>query len=431
MDFHLRPSGSWTAELNGAEVLFGDGVLDQLGEQVHAVLRHEPAAAEARGDDAVHVLLVTDPGVQAAGHSDRALAMLAGAGVEVRVFSELESNPTSAHVEAGRAMAEAWGRVDLILGFGGGSAMDCAKGINFLLSNGGRMEDYWGTGLASRPMLPSIGVPTTAGTGSEAQSYALISQTESKRKMACGDRKARFRSVLLDPQLISSVPRETAAHTGIDAVTHAIESYVSTRHNPISRLFSREAWRLLDGALESYLVAPEDPQARRAMLLGSFLAGSGIELAMLGAAHACANPLTARHGVPHGCAVGLMLPPVVRFNAADPASDAAAAYGELLQSSDLEVSEEEAGERLALRLEQLNRAAGLGRLQAFGVDAASLPRLAAEAAQQWTASFNPRPVTELDLEHLYLEALEPRRRGEPKAPVEQVAQAVHEGARAS
>ncbi len=424
MDFHLRPSGSWTAELNGAEVLFGDGILDRLGEQVRTVLARESAATGGDAADAVHVLLVTDAGVQAAGHADRALAVLADAGVEVRVFADIESNPTTAHVEAGRAVAEAWGRVDLILGFGGGSAMDCAKGINFLLSNGGCMEDYWGSGKASQPMLPSIGVPTTAGTGSEAQSYALISQAASKTKMACGDRKARFRSVLLDPCLISSVPRETAAHTGVDAVAHAVESYVSTRHNPISRLFSREGWRLLEGALESYLVAPEDSQARRAMLLGSFLAGSGIELSMLGAAHACANPLTARHGVPHGFAVGLMLPPVVRFNAADPASGAAAAYVELLQASDLEVSEDEAGERLALRLEQLNRAASLGRLQAFGVDAEALPRLAAEAMEQWTAGFNPRPVSEQDLENLYLEALEPRRRSEPTSPV-------HQGARAS
>jgi alcohol dehydrogenase len=232
-------------------------------------------------------------------------------------------------------------------------------------------------------MLPSIGVPTTAGTGSEAQSYALISHPETHAKMACGDPKARFREVILDPDLAASAPRPVAATAGIDAVSHAVESFVTTRGNDGSRKLAREAWRLLDGGLEAALAG--DREAVGDTLLGAHLAGAAIEASMLGAAHACANPLTARFGVVHGVAVGLMLPHVVRFNGEE-------LYRELRDG-------------LAARLEELRAAAGLpARLRDCGVAAASLPLLSEEAARQWTATFNPRPVTAADLLALYEEA---------------------------
>ena len=338
--------------------------------------------ALARGLGGTRALVVTDPGVRAAGHVDRALASLAEAGLAAAVFDRVAENPTSLHVEDGRGEAAAFA-ADLLIGLGGGSAMDCAKGINFVLTNGGRMEDHQGTGKAPLPMLPSIGVPTTAGTGSEAQSYALISHPETHAKMACGDPKARFREVILDPDLAASAPRAVAATAGIDAVSHAVESFVTTRGNDGSRRLAREAWRLLDGGLESALAG--DREAVGGTLLGAHLAGAAIEASMLGAAHACANPLTARFGVPHGVAVGLMLPHVVRFNGEE-------IYRELQDG-------------LAARLEELRVAACLpARLRDCGVDALSLPLLSEEAARQWTAAFNPRPVTAADLLSLYEEA---------------------------
>jgi alcohol dehydrogenase len=244
-------------------------------------------------------------------------------------------------------------------------------------------------------MLPSIGVPTTAGTGSEAQSYALISQADTHKKMACGDPKARFRTVLLDPQLVATVPPRVAAVTAYDAVSHAVESFVTRRRNPLSQLYGREAWRLLSGAFEAFLADRNAPGPRRAMLLGAHLSGAAIEQSMLGAAHACANPLTARFDVVHGAAVALMLPAVVRFNAADP--EVEALYQDLL----LEAGEG-AGERLARRLEAMRAAAGLpATLAAAGVDPEAIPRLAEEAAQQWTAGFNPRDVGVAEMESLY------------------------------
>src|SRR5262249_11761793 len=234
-------------------------------------------------------------------------------GLQTFLFDGVEESPTTRHVRAGVEFARA-SRIDFIVAVGGGSSMDCAKGINFLLTNGGEMADYKGFGKATRPMLPSVRGPTTAGTGSEAQSYALIADEKSHIKMACGDRKAAFRAAILDPEVTLSQPPAVTAITGLDALTHAVESYVCTRRNPLSQTFSREAWRLLEANLETVLRTPGDLAARGAMQLGAHFAGVAIENSMLGASHACANPLTAHYGITHGVAVGVLLPHVIRFN---------------------------------------------------------------------------------------------------------------------
>ena len=372
---------AWTAEIGTVRLHAGPGVLARLGEI-------------ARDLGAARVLLVTDPGVRAAGHADRALSCLESAGLAAALFDGVSENPSTTQVEAGRAAAEAH-RADVLVALGGGSSLDAAKGINFLVTNGGRMEDYWGFGKARLPLLPSIAVPTTAGTGSDAQSYALISQEGTHRKMACGDRSARFRAVLLDPDLLATAPRRVAAIAGLDALSHAVESYATRRRNPVSRLYAREGWRLLEGNLERHLAAPSHPETAGAMLLGAHLAGAAIENAMLGAAHGCANPLTARHGVPHGIAVALGLPHVVRWNGAgDP---------ELYRGLDNRYDGDP--DALAARIEDIRAAAGLpARLSdvpEWGIERAHLPGLAEAAAQEWTTSHNPRPATAADLLAIY------------------------------
>jgi alcohol dehydrogenase len=370
-------------------VLFETGALARLGE----------VARELGGRRA---LLVTDPGLENAGHPQRAVASLRDAGLHVAVFDGVEENPTTKHVGDGLRMASAE-KIDLLVAVGGGSAMDCAKGINFLLTNGGTMADYKGSGRASKPMLPAVGVPTTAGTGSEAQSFALIADEKTHLKMACGDRKVAFRAVILDPELTVSQPATVAGVTGIDALSHAIESYVSTRRNPLSQTFAREAWRLLERNFETVLSVPTDLEARGAMQLGAHFAGMAIECSMLGACHALANPLTAHYGLTHGIAIGVMLPHVIRFNAAT----AGILYGHLAHDVGLVNGDEmAAGEVLAQRITQLLVTAGLPTtLSACGVSGGIFPLLAEEAAQQWTATFNPRPVTEADLCQLYESAL--------------------------
>ncbi|MBX3452107.1 MAG: iron-containing alcohol dehydrogenase [Planctomycetaceae bacterium] len=370
-------------------VVFGAGSIQRLGELVR----------ESGGHRA---LLVTDAGILQAGHVEPALNSLRSAGVETTVFSDVQPNPTTDDVDRGVAAAKS-ANVDFLIAVGGGSAMDCAKGVNFLLTNAGAMRDYWGTGKATKPMLPLIAVPTTAGTGSEAQSYALIADAETHAKMACGDKKAACRVAILDPDLTASMPPSVAAATGMDAISHAVESYVTLRRNPISQLFSRRSWRLLSQAYPTSIRDPQSRAARGAMLLGAHLAGAAIENSMLGATHALVNPLTAHYGITHGVAIGIMLPHVVRYNA----QTVAAQYGQL--AADLRLCPEsspQAGELLARALRDMANLAGLpSSLAPFEVDPAKLPQLAAEAAKQWTGTFNPRPVTPASLEELYRCAL--------------------------
>jgi len=319
-------------------------------------------------------LLVADHGMVASGHVDEAVGPLQKAGIEIVRFHDFEVNPDTRMVENGTAFVSGF-NVDSIIGLGGGSSMDCAKGINFLLTNGGHMADYRGYGKATSPMLPMIAIPTTAGTGSEAQSYALIADAETHTKMACGDPKAAFRIALLDPALTISQPRSITATSGFDAIAHAVETFVTLRRNPLSELFSLEAWRLLEPNYERVLSQPDDITARGAMQLGAYYAGVAIENSMLGATHACANPLTARHGTAHGAAIAMLLPTVVRWN-----EQTGTDYRPL-------------GEALARRLEELAEAGGLrNNLRSAGVTESELPELAADAAEQWTGTFNPRPL---------------------------------------
>lgn len=331
-------------------------------------------------------LLVADHGLVASGHVDEAVTPLQQAGIEVIRYHDFEVNPDTRMVETGTAFV-ATQQIDSLIGLGGGSSMDCAKGINFLLTNGGRMADYRGYGNATQPMLPMIAIPTTAGTGSEAQSYALISDAETHVKMACGDPKAAFRVALLDPALTLSQPRSITATSGFDAIAHAVETYVTTKRTPLSEIFSREAWTLLEGNYERVLAQPDDLEARGAMQLGAFYAGVAIENSMLGATHACANPLTARYGTAHGAAIAMLLPSVVRWNE----RAAGDRYATLLKLSSVSSDDLTPTEALARRLEALAAAGGLESDLSRFVEKSDLAELAAEAAEQWTGTFNPRP----------------------------------------
>jgi alcohol dehydrogenase len=364
----------------------------------------------ARELPATRILLVTDRGIVSAGHATRVIRLLEAAGMFVVCFDQVQENPSVACVETCLELARRSG-IDAIVGLGGGSSMDTAKGCNFLLTNGGQMKDYWGVGKARLPMLPFLAIPTTGGTGSECQSFALISDAQTHQKMACGDPKAAARIAILDPALTVSQPAHVTACTGIDAVAHSLETAVTTKRTPLSFIFSRAAFRLTLAGLPRVIESPGDLDARGRMLLGAAWAGTAIENSMLGAAHSAANPLTAHFGIAHGQAVGLMLPHVVRFNAADPVI--ARIYAEFASAARLGFHPGEPSviaENLARRLEGLLRRAGLARpLSDWGVRPEDIPRLADEAAKQWTAQFNPRPVAAADFRRFYAEALAPKR----------------------
>jgi alcohol dehydrogenase len=339
-------------------VIFGRGAVDRLGE----------VAQELGGK---RVLVVTDKGVKQAGHERHAVESLRARGLDVSLFDDVTPNPTTEDVDRALEVARRE-RIDLLVGLGGGSSLDCAKGVNFLFTNGGRMEDYRGLGKAKLPFLPLIAVPTTAGTGSEAQSYALIADATTHMKMACGDKKAACRVAILDPDLTASMPTLVTAATGIDALSHALETYVSKPRNAISNLFSRNAWRLLAVGFGRVLKEPGDLNARAAMMLGAHLAGGAIE-----------------NSLPH----------VIRYNG----EVVCELYGDFAAEAGLcSADDPQAPSHLAQFVEKLlSEARCPNNLKAAGADPSLIPVLAEEAAAQWTANFNPRAVDRLQFEALY------------------------------
>lgn len=343
--------------------------------------------------------VVSDPGIVKAGHTQRGLDSLQDAGIKTFLFDQVVENPSTETVDLALGAAREF-EPDCLVGFGGGSSMDCAKGVNFLYSNGGRMQDYWGRDKALKPMLPMIAVPTTSGTGSEAQSFALISDARTHVKMACGDKKAACKVAILDPTLTVTQPHHVTAVTGIDALAHALETWVTRVRTPVSMMFSREAWRLLHWNFPKVLKDPQNLEARGGMQLGACWAGWAIENSMLGAAHACANPLTAEYGIIHGQAVAIMLPHVIRFNAGEyeywyrELTASTAGFGEIPAD----------GGSAALAdyiTAQIAHAGLMTRLREAEVEEDQLPDLAEAAAKQWTAGFNPRMVNAESLLEIY------------------------------
>lgn len=358
------------------ELISGQGCLDEITE-----------ITEGR------VFLVTDPGIVAAGHVARIEKLFAKCGIACWRFDKVQQNPTENDVES--CLAEyrrAFGNdtPDWIVAIGGGSSIDVAKGCATLAASGGRMRDHVGRKTTDRPQPPVIAIPTTAGTGSEVQSFALIGNSDTGQKMACGGDAPLF--ALLDPDLTHSQPRFVAACAGLDTLAHAVETAVTTARTEDSVMYAREAFRLVERNFETTLVNTANVPARSAMLRAAAAAGIAIENSMLGAAHSMANPLTAHFGIVHGQAVGQMLPFVVRFNADN--KQAALGYAELAYDAGLakrSESTQDAVLKLVGRLRELVKIAGFSRTPE-DIPASAVEMLANEAAEQWTAQFNPRPA---------------------------------------
>lgn len=366
------------AHTTGTRVIFGNGAVSRAGA----------LALEVGGSRA---LIVTDPGIAKAGHAEWVMASMKSTGLEAILFSEVNENPTTEDVARCVEVARE-GRVDILVGLGGGSSMDTAKGCNFILTNGGEMKDYCGSGKATKEMLPLIAIPTTAGTGSECQSFALIADEATHMKMACGDRKAAARVAILDPELTLTQPLSVTAHTGIDAFAHAIESAVTKSRSEVSIAYSQLSFALLNDGFEAVIRDPQCLQSRAKVQLGAAYAGVAIENSMLGAAHAAANPLTAHFGVVHGQAVGVMMPHVIEFNSED--KRIREIYKELYPG--------DLSERVSDLMSMVGMSTGIS---VYDIDDNLIQTLAQEASHQWTASFNPRKVESEDFVRLYTSAM--------------------------
>ena len=339
-------------------ILFGSGEFSRLGEL-------------ARGLDGSRCLVIADPGVVSAGHAQNAVRSLKARRLEVFEFHDFEPGPNVAMVDAGAAYAVQT-NPNLIVALGGGSSLDFAKAVNLVASCGGSIRDYWGYGNITKPLIPMIGIPTTAGTGSEAQTKTVIFDPQAASgggsNMICGDPKLAFGLAVLDPKLSLTQPHQLTASSGYEAIMNALESLHSIKRTAISECFGNDAWRLLSLNFERVLKEPADIDARGGMLLGAHLAGLAAEYSSLGAAHACAQPLVKDFKLTRGAASALMLGPVLEWQNVET--------------------------NLVQRVRHLARRAGLHTsLRDVPVPESTLPRLAEQAVAQWSGRFGPKALT--------------------------------------
>jgi alcohol dehydrogenase class IV len=343
------------------------------------------------------VLVVTDPGVKAAGITAKLLAELTDA-VDLTVFAEVVGNPDTQTVAAASQAAEA-ASADVIIGLGGGSSIDVGKSVALVATNGGRIADYEGADKVSHPPLPMVAIPTTVGSGSEVTKGAVITDPTTHVKMVIvSDLMFPVLAVLV-PEFVASVPRQLAATTGMDALTHAIEAYVAKGANPITDSINIGAIELIGRSLVS--AAYGDPAALYDMLVASCMAGIGFHDAGLGAVHALANTLGAHYGVHHGTANALFLPYVIDFNlsaAPEKFARIATALGEDTAGLDLAA----AAHLASVAVHRLAEQTGVPRkLGDVGVPDTAIDMLAEQAISQADLPGNPRTCSLADLKNLY------------------------------
>ena len=378
------PTGRGVAELHLPPIVhFGRGAVAALGP-------------EARGFGE-RALLVTDRGLAASGIVDQVARVLRDAGVEPLIFDRVEPNPTIAQVEAG-LQAGAGKEIRVIVSVGGGSAHDCAKVIALVATNGGDVREFEGLDRSAHRGLPLICVNTTAGSGADVSRYAVITDPRRDLKMIIVDRHLMPRVAINDPLLTVGMPTAVTMASGIDALTHAIEAYVSTLASELSSLYALRAMELVVADLEIAVRDGADLDAREGMMMGSMLAGLAIDSASVGAVHAMAHQLGAVYDLPHGVCNGILLPVVVEFNE----SSASERYGRIAAL----FGGASTGRRLPALLRSLGDRVGLPRgLSELGVDRARIPELAARAMTDMCMSTNPRPMTEADVSRLFERAL--------------------------
>lgn len=273
--------------------------------------RHVPDHVKEYG--ANRVLFVADPNLVSTDVVERVTSPLEKGGVSYTIFSDIEPEPDAKGVEAGLEVARSEG-CEVVVGVGGGSTLDTAKVIAVMLNNKGHIRDYVGQDLIPHPGVPMIALPTTAGTGSEVTIWAVIAEKDKKTKYGVGGRYMTASIAVCDPELTLTLPPHITATSGIDALAHALESYVNKATQPISEALSIQAMELVARSLRTAVVDGESIQARSDMLLASLMAGLAFNSTRLGIAHALAMPLGANYKIPHSVIIAILLPEVMQFN---------------------------------------------------------------------------------------------------------------------
>lgn len=385
------PSAVTVSKFHTPEIVIGPGSLAEAG-----------GAASRLG--AQRPFVVTDPGIIEAGWTARLTSGLREEGLSPTIWSELTPNPKDHEVTAGFKRYTDSG-CDIIIAIGGGSCADAAKAIAILTGNGGEIADYSGVDYVTQPIPPLLMIPTTAGTGSDVSQFCIITDTSAAVKMTIMGRALVPDISVTDPELLSTMPDELAAATGLDALTHGIESYLSMAHNPLADGHALDAVRLVFGNLPQMLGERSRSCWSGQMALASLEAGMAFTNALLGATHALSHQIGGLLDLPHGVINGVLLPHVIRFNA----HAGGARFGPLACAAGLDpggAPGDEAGLMLADRVADLATELGVPRhLGQVGVTRADLPTLARNALSDACLVTNPRTATEADLLGLLTAAL--------------------------
>jgi len=374
------------------ELIFGRGAAKQVGK-IATNLGSKKA------------ILVTDPGVTKAGLIQGIIASLEEANVAYVIFDQVESDPSTQLVMKVTEIAKT-NNCDLVIGIGGGSALDASKAIAAMVTNPGDISEYAGIGKLNNPTIPTIAIPTTAGTGSEATYWSVLTNKETHLKAGVGSWYLMPTVALADPLLTLSLPPSLTAGTGMDALTHAIESYVCTATQPISEAMSEKAIALIGRSLRKAVVNGRDIQAREDMLYASLMAALAFNVTRLGLAHAFVVPAAAYFPIPHGLGNAILLPHVMEFNyLACP--EKFAKIAELMGEDIRGLSTLEAAQISVIAVKSLMRDIGIVKgLRQFGITEEDLPRLAEEAAKTGNVPVNPRIPSIQDIVNVAQKALD-------------------------
>jgi len=379
------------AKFHAPEIVFGPGALAELGHCAGRLGARRP-------------FLVTDPGLIEAGWADEALAYLRQHGLRPTAWHDVTPNPKDSEIEAGfQRYAESGG--DVIIGLGGGSCIDAAKGVAILSGNGGRILGYQGVDKVARPIPPTVMVPSTSGTGADVSQFAVVTDTAACIKITIISRTLVPEISVIDPRLLTTIPDWLNAATGLDALTHAIEAFVSRAHNLLTDHYALNAVRLITNHLLPAQLRPKDASPRLAMAQGSLEAGMAFTNAILGATHAMSHQVGGLLDLPHGVLNAVLLPHVIRFNA----QAAPERFVPLAAAGGVRIEGVPAGEvalLLAERVRGLADEVGVPkRLAPLGVSEDVLPRLARTTLTDACLATNPRKASAGDIEALFRAAL--------------------------
>lgn len=394
----VLPADAWhrhgpapVVKFHAPEVVFGLGALAEAGFAAARLGARRP-------------FVVTDEGVTQAGWAAQLVGHLRDAGLQPVVWQGITPNPKDVEITRGyHQYLES--DCDVLIGIGGGSSMDAAKGIAILSGNGGSILDYAGVDQVTRPIPPLLMIPTTSGTGADVSQFCIVTDTTDSVKITIMGRALVPDISITDPRLLTTMPEWLAAATGLDALTHGIESFVSLAHNPLADGHALSAVRLVSHFLPETIRRPQDLDARTQMAQASLEAGLAFTNAILGATHAMSHQVGGLLDLPHGVINGILLPHVIRYNARaipERFRDLALAVGLPVAGAP---ADEVAGQ-LSEYVRRLGDEVGVpSGLRAIGVRDVDIPRLAHSTMQDACLATNPRNADRVDIEGLLRAAL--------------------------